>query len=159
MGKLPMSRRALFGAGTVLAAVAAAPEVASADVQKGLDPQAERVIRKHYTAWDQRDWHTEDALLADDFKFSSAAGDDHISKSVFKTRCWDNNINDIKGFNLLHMFGSGNEALVMYDCLTMDNKTFRNVEYLRVSGEKVEEIVCYFGATANYPSAVSARKT
>ncbi|HUB86104.1 MAG TPA: nuclear transport factor 2 family protein [Rhizomicrobium sp.] len=155
-----MSRRSLFGAGTLLAAAAAVPEIAGAQTQssKALAPDAENIIRQHYRAWDRRDWHAEDMLLADDFTFSSAAGDDHIPKNVFKTRCWDNNVNDIKGFDLLHVFGSGNEALVMYDCLTMDNKTFRNVEYLRVGGGKLEEIVCYFGATANYPAAVSARK-
>lgn len=158
MEKLPLSRRMLFGISTsVLAAAAVVPGIAKAETEKNLDPKAEEIIRRHYRAWDQRDWPAEDRLLADDFTFSSAAGDDHIPKSVFKTRCWDNNINDIKGFTLLHVFGSGNEALVMYDCLTMDNKTFRNVEYLRVSGQKVEEIVCYFGATANYPAAVSAR--
>jgi hypothetical protein len=30
-----------------------------------------------------------DHLLADSFTFSSAAGDDHISKSTFKKQCWD----------------------------------------------------------------------
>jgi hypothetical protein len=28
-------------------------------------------------------------LLADNFTFTSAAGDDHISKSTFKAQCWD----------------------------------------------------------------------
>jgi hypothetical protein len=155
-----MSRRILFGAGgCVLAAAAGVPETASAQAGEGMDPKTEAIIREHYKAWHDKDWHAEDMVLADDFTFSSAAGDDHISKSVFKTRCWDNNINDIKRFDLLRIFGSGNEAFVMYDCLTMDDKTFRNVEYFQLKDGKIESLMCYFGATANYPSAVSARHT
>ena len=43
-----------------------------------------------------RTWRTFNALLAEDFTFSSAAGDDHISKSTFKTQCWDTQINFMK---------------------------------------------------------------
>lgn len=158
MGKLPMSRRTLFGAGTVLAAAAAMPHIADARTCQALTPETEDIIRRHYRAWDQKDWHTEDMLLADDFTFSSAAGDNHISKSVFKTRCWDNNVNDIKGFDLVRVFGGGDEAFVMYDCTTADNKTFRNVEYLQLKDKKIVFIDCFFGATMNYPAAVSARQ-
>ncbi|HEX3430635.1 MAG TPA: nuclear transport factor 2 family protein [Rhizomicrobium sp.] len=139
-----------------MAAVAGIPESANAQAGKGLDPETEAIIWKHYKAWVDKDWHTEDMLLADNFTFSSAAGDDHISKSVFKTRCWDNNAKDIKRFDLLRIFGSGNEAFVKYDCLTMDDKTFRNVEYFRLRDGKLVALECYFGAPSNYPSAVSA---
>jgi len=36
-----------------------------------------------------------EALMADNFTFTSAAGDDHISKSAFKTQCWDTQVNFI----------------------------------------------------------------
>ena len=158
MTMIAMSRRTLFGAGTLaMAAAAGFTGPAGAEAAKGLDPGTEAIIRKHYNAWVDKDWHTEDMLLADDFTFSSAAGDNHISKSVFKTRCWDNNAKDIKGFDLVHAFGSGNEALVQIKSLTMDDKTFTNVEYHRIRDGKIEEIVCYFGAPSNFPAAVSAR--
>jgi ketosteroid isomerase-like protein len=153
-----MSRRTLIAGGPcVLAAVAGGPEIASAQAGQGLDPQTEAIIRKHYQAWDQKDWPTEDLLLADDFTFSSPAGDDHISKSLFKTRCWDSQAALIKQFDLLRIFGSGNEAFVMYDCLTDNGKTFRNVEYFQIRNGKVASLVCYFGAPSNYPSEVSGR--
>lgn len=158
MTETTMSRRTIFGTGTgVLAAIAGVPELANAQSCKSLSPKAEAIIRKHYKAWDDKDWHTEDMLLADNFTFSSAAGDDHISKTVFKTRCWDSNIKDIKRFDLLRIFGSSNEAFVMYDCSTMDDKTFRNVEYFQLRDGKVVSLTCYFGAPSNYPLAVSAR--
>ena len=157
MTNLGMSRRN-FGALACLFAAAGVQEVANAQATTSLSPQTVALIRKHYAAWDQKDWHTEDMLLADDFTFSSPAGDDHISKGKFKTRCWDSNVNDIRHFDLVHIFGSGDEAMVMYDCVTMDNKTLRNVEYLRFKNGKLETIECYFGAPSNYPAAVSARK-
>ena len=158
MRAIDMSRRTLFGAGTLAAvAIAGGSKPAGAEAGKGLDPETEAIIRKHYQAWVDKDWPTEDALLADDFTFSSAAGDDHISKSVFKTRCWDNNAKDIKRSDLVRIFGSGNEAFVKYDCLTMDGKTFTNVEYIRLRDGKLVALECYFGAPSNYPAAVSAR--
>jgi hypothetical protein len=93
-------------------------------------------------------------LLADNFTFTSAAGDDHISKSAFKTRCWETQIDFIERFDLQRVFGNGNEAFVMYVCRTKNGKSFRNVEYLRLKDDKVEAIECYFGAQSSFPSAV-----
>jgi ketosteroid isomerase-like protein len=153
-----MSRRTLFvTAPCVLAAEASLPAAAHAQPEKRLDPATEAVIRRHYKAWDEKDWATEDRLLADDFTFSSAAGDDHISKAAFREQCWDTQAALIKGFNLLRIFGSGPEAFALYDCLTTSGKTFQNVEYFHVRDGQVTSIMCYFGAAANYPSQVDAR--
>jgi hypothetical protein len=155
-----MSRRGLFAAGTFsMAALAAVPATADAQTGRCLGRQAEEIIRKHYQTWMDKDWHAEDVLLADDFTFSSAAGDDHISKNAFKKQCWDTQVYHIKRFDLVRIFGSDDEAFVMYDCLTMNGKTFRNVEYLQLAGGKVKSIWCFFGAPSNFPTAVSARPT
>ena len=155
-----MSRRTLLKAGTcLLAAAGGLPKIASAQSGTTLGPGTEELIRKHYKTWLDKDWHTEDMLLADNFTFSSAAGDDHISKSTFKKQCWDTQIDHIKQFNLLKIYGGGSEAFVMYDCLTMNDKTFRNVEYFQIKDDKVEFLMCFFGAQSNFPSAVSSRPT
>ena len=60
----------------------------------------EEIVRKWYAAWEKKDLDTFNALLADNFTFTSAAGDDHISKSTFKTRCWDTQIDFIGDFDL-----------------------------------------------------------
>ena len=153
-----MSRRTLVGVATcALAAIAGTTQIAHAQTDKPLSPDVEQIIRRYYKAWDDKDWHAEDKLLADDFTFSSAAGDDHISKSAFKKNCWDTQAKNIKRFDLLRIFGRGNEAFVMYDCLTMKGNTFRNVEYFQIRAGKVSSIVCYFGAASNFPTAVNAR--
>jgi hypothetical protein len=133
MTKMVMSRRHLLGAGAcALTGAVSLPAAASASAAMGLD-----------------------AMRADNFTFSSAAGDDHLSKSVFKTRCWETQINYIDGFELERVAGNGNDAFVKYLCRTKNGKSFRNVEYLRVTDEKVEAIECYFGEKSSFPSAVS----
>ncbi len=160
MNRIVMSRRRLLGAGAcALTATAGLPGTASAQATTGLTSAKEHVIRKWYATWEQKDWGPADALLADNFTFSSPAGDDHISKSVFKTRCWDIQINFIGRIELEQVIGNGNDAFVKYLCRTKNGKAFRNVEYLRVTDEKVESIECYFGEQSNFPSAVSGRQS
>jgi hypothetical protein len=151
-----MSRRTILQAGAcALAAAGGIPQTVTAHAKSGISPKSDEAIRKWYAAWEQKDWHPVDILLADDFTFSSAAGDDHISKSAFKAQCWQTQINFIERFDLQRVFGSGNEAFVMYVCRTKNGKSFRNVEYLRLKDDKVEAIECYFGEQSSFPSAVS----
>jgi ketosteroid isomerase-like protein len=154
-----VSRRTVLQAGPcVLAAAAGIPQIAIAHANTGLNPQSEAIIRRWYAAWEKNAWGPLDILLADDFQFSSAAGDDHISKSAFKTQCWESQKDFIQRFDLERVFGRGNEAFVMYLGRTKNGKTFRNVEYLRLRDDKVEAIECYFGAQSSFPSAASAKQ-
>ena len=151
-----MSRRTVFEAGACATALTTAiPGITDAQAETGLSPKKEETIRKYYTAWETRDWHPLDILLADNFTFTSANHDDHISKSTFKARCWESQIDFIERFELERVIGSGDDAFVMYVCRTKNGKTFRNVEYLRLSDYKVEAIECYFGGPSSFPSAVS----
>jgi ketosteroid isomerase-like protein len=159
MRKTTMSRRTVLRAAPyALAAAAGVPKSVNAHPETALSPKNEETIRKWYAAWEKKDWLPVDLLLADDFTFSSAAGDDHISKSSFKTQCWETQIDFIERFDLQRIFGNGNEAFVMYLCRTKNGKAFRNVEYLRLKDDKVEAIECYFGAQSSFPSAVSTTK-
>ena len=156
MGIKTVSRRTLLKAiPCALAGAAAIPHIASAHAEAGLSPKSDETIRKWYAAWERKDWQPVDILLSDDFTFTSAAGDDHISKSAFKAQCWESQIDFIERFDLQRVFGSGNEAFVMYVCHTKNGKTFRNVEYFRLKDDKVQAIECYFGAQSSFPSAVS----
>jgi hypothetical protein len=154
--KTPSRRTVLMAGPCALAAAVGIPQIASPHAQAGLNPKNDELIRRWYAAWEQKDWHPVEVLLADDFAFSSAAGDDHISKSAFKAQCWETQKNFIARFDLQRVFGRGNEAFVMYICHTTNGKTFRNVEYLKLRADKVASIECYFGAQSSFPSAVSA---
>jgi ketosteroid isomerase-like protein len=156
MGTRTTSRRAVLKAGPcALVGAVGIPELVSAHTQVGLDPKSAEIVRRWYAAWEQKQWRPVDILLADDFTFSSAAGDDHLSKSAFKKQCWETQKDFIARFDLQRVFGSGNEAMVMYLCHTTNGRTFRNVEYLRLRDDKVAAIECYFGAQSSFPSAVS----
>ena len=147
-------RRVFLGACALMGAAAVGS--VRAEVGAGHGPE---IVRRWYKVWDTtKDWHQADSLLADDFTFTSAAGDDHISKTQFKANCWDTQIDHIKRMDLLHVSANDKEAFVMYDCLTSNSKTFRNVEFLQFRDGKIKSIECYFGAEANFPSAVSKRK-
>jgi len=151
-----MSRRTVLQAGACALAAEGIPPIAPAHAQSGLSPQNDATIRKWYAAWEIKDWRPVDILLSDDFTFTSAGGDDHIGKSAFKAPCWESQIDFIERFDLQRVFGSGNEAFVMYVCRTKNSKTFRNVEYIRLEAGKVRAIECYFGAQSSFPSATSA---
>jgi len=154
-----ISRRTLLEAGACILAAAGTPEIASAEAGAASGAKNEEVIRKYYAAWETKDWRPIDNLLADDFTFTSANNDDHISKSVFKKRCWQSQIGFIDRFELQQVIARDNEAFVLYVCRTMNGKTFRNVEYFRLRDGKVEGIECYFGQPSSFPSAVSTGQT
>jgi ketosteroid isomerase-like protein len=159
MGMKTVSRRTVLKASPcALVGVAAIPQIASANAQVGLSMKSDDIVRRWYAAWEQKDWRPVDVLMTDDFQFSSAAGDDHISKSAFKAQCWETQKNFIARFDLQRIFGRGNEVMVLYICHTTNGKTFRNIEYLTLRDGKVAAIECYFGAQSSFPSAVSARQ-
>ena len=159
MAESKFTRRAALGTGIgALVMTAGLPPAANARAWAGLSAANRGIIRKYYGAWGHKDWEPLDALLADDFTFTSAAPDDHISKAVFKQRCWDTQSPLIEGFDLERVFGAGDEAFVKYLCRTRSGKAFRNVEYLRLKDGKVQSIECYFGGPG-FPSAANAKPT
>jgi ketosteroid isomerase-like protein len=158
MRNTAMSRRTVLGASAcALAAAAGVPQMAGAHADAALSSKSEKTIRKYYSAWEKKDWHPVDILLADDFTFSSPL-DDHISKSHFKTGCWDTQNAYIDRFDLKQVVGTDKEAFVMYVCHTTNGKAFQNVEYFQLREDKVTAVECYFGGKASFPSAVSTEK-
>jgi ketosteroid isomerase-like protein len=152
--KSAMSRRYLLAAAAGSMAIACGG--ATPAPSSGAAPPAARqqdVIRNWYAAWEKKDWGSVDAMTADNFTFSSAAGDDHISKSTYKTQCWDTQSARIDRFDLESVLGNGNEAFVKYVCRTKNGKAFENVEHFTFKGDKIVAIECYFGGQAGYPSA------
>jgi hypothetical protein len=88
-----MSRRSLLEAGAGALAggaglLGAAKAHAAEGRRAGMGPSKanEDVIRKYYAGWEKKEWGALDILLADNFTFTSANDDDHISKSAFKAR-------------------------------------------------------------------------
>src|SRR5580658_7907356 len=115
MTKIAMSRRRLLGAGAcALTGAVSLPGAASANASGGQNLANEEIIRKWYGAWVNKDVDTFNMLLADDFAFSSAAGDDHISKSTFKKQCWDTQVEFIDHVDLERITTGAEDAFVKY---------------------------------------------
>ena len=155
MTKFGVSRRKALEAGAC-ALAGAAGLLVTGSARAATEPGAatEEIVRRWYKAWVEKDEAQFEALMTDNFTFTSAAGDDHISRSTFKTQCWDTQAKLIDRSDLERVITSGNEAFVKYLCHTTNGKSFRNVEYLRLRDGKVEALECYFGG-AGYPSAAS----
>lgn len=104
----------------------------------------EDIVRKLYATWESGDRAVMDALLADDFHFSSPR-DARIGKAEWFDVCWANR--DLVGeFVLEEIFAKGNEAFVKYVARRKkDGVRFRNVELIRIAGERIVEVEVYFG--------------
>jgi ketosteroid isomerase-like protein len=144
---------------TALAVGMGLPRATGAVTSEDQNSMNEEIIRKWYTAWVKKDFDTFNNLQADNFTFSSAAGDDHISKSTFKTQCWDSQAQLIDHVDLERIATGEGDAFVKYLGHTKNGKSFRNVEYFRIKDGKFESLECYFGAQSNFPSAVSNGKS
>jgi ketosteroid isomerase-like protein len=156
MTSIAVSRRDLLTTGAcALVGAMSLPGPARASASGGQNLTSEELVRKWYAAWEQKDWGPVDCLLADSFTFTSAAGDDHISKAAFKAQCWETQINFIKKFDLDRIATGAEDAFVKYLCHTTNGKSFQNVEYLRIKNGRLQSIECYFGAQSSFPSAVS----
>jgi ketosteroid isomerase-like protein len=154
-----MSRRNLLATGAcALVGVVKLPGPTNGGVLREQNPTNEDIVRKWYGAWETKDLSMFDALLADNFTFTSAAGDDHISKSAFKKQCWDTQVDFIGKFDLERLTTGADDAFVKYLCHTRNGNSFRNVEYLRIRNGQLESIECYFGAQSSFPSAVSSKQ-
>lgn len=161
----PMSRRNLLtmGAGVFLStSIIDIPGHAFAEANNALAESSqtsinERLIRTYYHGYEEKDWSLSDGVLADGFTFTSANNDDHISKAVFKEKCFLSQMGFIKQFEFESILARGDEAFVKYLCRTTKGTSFRNVEYFRFADGKITAIESYFGGSLGYPSAAASR--
>ena len=111
----------------------------------------EKVVREYYAAYETKDWHIMERILADGFTFSSPAGDDHIDLKEYKSRCWPNSENT-KKFDLEKVVIVGDDAYVTYSGWTNDGRLFRNTERFLLKDGKILENECFFGEGVNFPN-------
>ena len=100
-------------------------------------------VRACYRAYETKDRGTLEAVLAEDFHFSSPL-DDHIDRAAYFERCWPN-ANRLKAFDLEQVVEQGDEVFVRYVCERTAGGRFRNVEVFRLKDGKIVEVDVYFG--------------
>ena len=134
---MAMSRRNLLAVGTfALAGASSISATVRARTQATRGAANEEIVRRYYKAWEQKDWGPIDVLLAEKFTFTSANNDDHLSKSTFKTQCWQSQIDFIDHFELQRLMTQGDWAFVKYLCRTKNGRVIFAAWNICISQEK-----------------------
>lgn len=101
------------------------------------------LIRQVFAAWETHDRGALEALLANDFTFTSP-NDDHLNKAQYFEICWAHN-DKIRSYRILNLVEDGNDGFVRYECELTDGKKFQNTEYFKIEGNKIRAVDVYFG--------------
>lgn len=109
-----------------------------------MKPKAD-IIRDMYGAFVRRERSVLDAILTDDFRFTSPY-DDAIDKTTWFARCWPNG-DRFREMQLKEIAESGRDAFVHYEVTTDDGKRFSNVELMTFDDNRVVRIEVFFGAS------------
>jgi ketosteroid isomerase-like protein len=104
------------------------------------------LVRRCYAAYQEKNRAAIEALLSDDFHFTSPR-DDHIDRREYFERCWPFN-EQVEYLRIEKLFSEGNEAFVRYACKPVNREAFRNTEYFRIENGKIVEVQVYFGSAA-----------
>lgn len=129
---------------TLLICMAAACSFAQTTAQK------EKVVMAFYAGFENHDWNAVASQFADNFTFSSAAGDDHIPIAEFKTKCWPTN-KFFKTTRFVQWADNGTQLFLIVEMTTTDNKVVRNVDVYTFKDGKMASMQCYFGSGGGYP--------
>lgn len=101
------------------------------------------LARANYDAYVKKDRAAIEALLADDFHFTSPL-DNRLDRSTYLERCWPNS-EKISNFEFIRLVPQGDRAFVTYECRTTEGHRFRNTEVITVRGSRIVEVEVYFG--------------
>jgi ketosteroid isomerase-like protein len=102
------------------------------------------VIRKYFAAFLAGDRQMLEEGLTEDFTFTSPR-DDHINKATFFERCLPGS-EQFLSLQIEKLFVQDHEALVLYHAELKNGTHFRNTEFYRLEGTKIQEVQVFFGS-------------
>jgi len=105
---------------------------------------AAAIARATYAAYVTKDRAAIEALIADDFHFTSPL-DNRLDRATYFERCWPNSAK-IESFDFIHVVADGERVYVTYEGRADDHR-FRNTELLTVKNAQVTDVEVYFGWT------------
>lgn len=111
---------------------------------------ATALVRASYEAYVRKDREAIEALLDDDFHFSSPL-DNRIDRATYFTRCWPNS-DSISGFQFIHLVQQGHIVFVTYEGTRQGGGRFRNTEVVTTRGGRIVEVEVYFGWSIPHPA-------
>lgn len=106
----------------------------------------QRIVEGYRDAWTSGDLQKARTFLADDIEFRGSI--DQFNDADSLIRALSVFLNILKSVDTIRTFYDGNEAILMYDCVTDSPAgTIRTVEYFRVEEGKIKEIKLVFDAS------------
>jgi ketosteroid isomerase-like protein len=101
------------------------------------------IARRAYQAYVEKDRAAIEAVIGDDFHFTSPR-DNRISREVYFDKCWKNS-ETITGFAFINLVADAERVFVTYEGQRSTGKPFRNTEIVTVRNGKIVEVEVYFG--------------
>jgi len=101
------------------------------------------VARAAYDAYVKKDRAAIEALIAENFHFTSPL-DNRLEREAYFKYCWPNSEN-IKRFDFINLVAEGERVFVTYEGHNTDGHVFRNTEVITVSAGQLVEVEVYFG--------------
>jgi len=109
------------------------------------DSKKADTVRALFEAFMSKDRKRADALLSEDFTFTSPY-DDAIDKATYFERCFPNS-DHMRTLDIEKVCVDGDGAFVRYRATTADGKEFRNTEIFELDGDRIRSVNVFFGAT------------
>ncbi|EJT07001.1 nuclear transport factor 2 family protein [Rhizobium sp. CCGE 510] len=103
----------------------------------------QQTVRDLYAAYLQDRKDKVDAMLTQDFTFSSPR-DDHIDRTTYFERCWPKEP-FFRDIHIEFLAIDGDEAVVRYRAEKRDGGSFCNMESLHFRRDKIVSVEVYFG--------------
>jgi ketosteroid isomerase-like protein len=101
------------------------------------------VVRKCFECYMTVDRAAIEALLTDDFTFTSPY-DDHIDRATYFERCWPN-AGTFEYHELKTILVEGDQCFVLYEGKSKRGNLFRNTEHMRIEGDRIRSVEVFFG--------------
>jgi ketosteroid isomerase-like protein len=101
------------------------------------------IARRAYQAYVEKDRAAIEAVIADDFRFTSPL-DNRIDRGTYFERCWPNSTT-MAGFEFINLVRDEERAFVTYEGQSTSGRRFCNTEILTVRNGKIVEAEVYFG--------------
>jgi ketosteroid isomerase-like protein len=112
--------------------------------QSATAPAANAAIAQAaYRAYETKDRGAIEALLADDFHFTSPL-DNRLDRATYFRRCWPNS-EVIERFDFKYLVTDADRVFVTYEGRNTNGHRFRNTEILTIRDQHIVEVEVYFG--------------
>jgi ketosteroid isomerase-like protein len=108
-----------------------------------MDADTIAIARAGYDAYVKKDRDAIEALISEDFHFTSPI-DNRLDRATYFRRCWPNSRN-IQDFQLVSLVPDKDRVFVTYVGRNTDGHRFQNTEVVTVRAKQIVNVEVYFG--------------